>query len=304
VTPLRGIALKICATFVFVVMGVLVKALGETIPTGQLVFARSFFAFLPLAVFLAWRGELRDAFRVTRPGLHALRVAAGASGMLLGFAALAYLPLTEQVAIGYAMPIFTVVFAVVLLREVVRVYRWTAVGIGLFGVGLILWPHLLSLASRGADATSIGAMLAFAAAIVSAVATICVRLLTLTESVGSIILYFTIGTTLVGLATLPFGWVAPGPLEIAGLVAVGVLGGLGQILHTMAYRHGDASLIAPFEYASLLWATLLGFLFFRDVPAWNVIVGALIVIAAGVFVILRERRLGLERALERKAGRG
>jgi drug/metabolite transporter (DMT)-like permease len=303
VSPIKGIALKIAATFVFVVMGVLVKWLGETVPTGQVVFARSFFAFLPLFLFLAWRREFVASFRVTRPGLHALRVVAGSCGMLFSFAALIFIPLTDQVAIGYAMPIFAVIFAAFILGEAVRVYRWSAVAVGLVGVAVILWPHLAAMAARVADEAATGAALALAAAVASALATICVRLLTKTESTGSIIIYFTIGTTILGLLTLPIGWVMPSALEAAALIAVGVLGGCGQILHTLSYRHGDASLIAPFEYASLLWAVALGFLIFGDAPTVNVLVGAAIVVAAGLFVIWREHQLGLAREREQEVAK-
>lgn len=302
-SPIKGIALKVAATLVFVVMGVLVKWLGETIPTGQLVFARSFFAFLPLFIFLAWRRELVSSFHVTRPGLHAVRVLAGSCGMLLSFAALAFIPLTDQVAIGYAMPIFAVLFAAVILGEVVRIYRWSAVAVGLVGVAVILWPHLDAMMGRVADEAAMGAALALAAAVTSALATICVRLLTKTESTGSIIIYFTIGTTILGLFTLPIGWVMPSVIEAAALIAIGILGGCGQILHTLSYRHGDASLIAPFEYASLLWAVALGFLIFGDTPTMNVLIGAAIVIAAGLFVIWREHQLGITRHREQEVAK-
>lgn len=303
-SPVRGVALKIAAAFVFVVMGVTVKWLGETVPTGQLVFARSFFAFLPLIAFLAWRRELAQAFAVTRPGLQAARVGFGSLGMLMSFAALAYIPLTDQVAIGYAMPIFLVVFAALILKEVVRIYRWSAVAVGLFGVGIIFWPHLDSLLRRAGDDETFGATLALVASVVSALAAMFVRLATKTETTGSIVFYFTLGTTLISLATLPLGWVVPGPLEMAALVLIGVLGGCGQIMHTLSYRHADASLIATFEYTSLLWAVLLGYLIFGDLPTANVIGGGLVVVAAGLFVIWRERQLGLERAREQEVGKG
>lgn len=300
----RGVLLKIAATFVFTIMSSLVKLVGDVVPTGQIVFCRSFFAFLPLMVFLAWRGELSTAWKATKLSSHVVRAVFGVTSMFLGFAALAFIPLTDQIAIGYAMPIFAVVFAALVLKETVRAYRWTAVLVGFVGVGVILWPHVGALAERSlASGATLGALLALAAAVVSALATITVRQLTKTETLGSIVFYFTLLSTLIGLATLPLGWIWPTPLQAVILVTIGLLGGLGQILHTNSYRHGDASLIATFEYCSLLWAVLFGFVLFGDIPTWSVLVGAGIIVASGLFVIWRERRLGLERRPEREAGK-
>ncbi len=297
--PLTGIALKVLSALLFTVMSALIKLVGDIFPLGEIVFARSFFAIVPVAAMLAARRELHLAVRTTRPGSHLLRAVSGVASMFASFAALTFLPLPDVTAIGYASPLFTVVLAVLLLKERVRVYRWTAVGIGLVGVLIVLWPHLGRSGAQGHGGA--GAVLALLAAAGAALAMVQVRRLTATEHTSTIVFYFSAGSACIGLATLPFGWTVPTPGQAVLLVAIGLLGGVAQLILTESYRHADASLIAPFEYTTILWATLLGYAMFGDVPSPSVALGAGIVVAAGIFVILRERQLGLERRRARRA---
>jgi drug/metabolite transporter (DMT)-like permease len=148
----------------------------------------------------------------------------------------------------------------------------------------------------------VGALFALLGAFCAAGATIQVRRLTATEGTGAIVFYFSLLTTLLGLATAALGWAVPTAVDFALLALVGVLGGIGQILLTQSYRYGDASLIAPFEYTTMIWALLIGWFAFGQLPQASVALGAAIVAAAGLFVIWRERRLGLRRAEEVAAG--
>ena len=113
-------------------------------------------------------------------------------------------------------------------------------------------------------------------------------------------LYFSLICALAGLCTWPFGWMTPTWPEFAALVVIGIFGGLAHILLTESYRLAPASLVAPFDYTSMLWALLLGFLVFGEVPSVLVYVGAAIIAGAGLFVIWRERQLGLQRAARRR----
>src|SRR5690606_4100627 len=121
------------------------------------------------------------------------------------------------------------------------------------------------------------------------------------ERTSAIVFYFSVTSALLSLVTLPFGWVLPSPSVLAMLIGAGLLGGVGQILLTASYRHADASVIAPFEYASMLLALGVGYLVFDEVPTPVVLLGAAIVVAAGILIIWREHRLGLERARQRQA---
>lgn len=299
--PGRGIALKIVSTFVFTLMLVCVKAVADEIPAGEIVFARSFFALIPVLAMLVWQGQFIESTRTKRPLLHISRGALGIGSMALGFLALGFLPLPEQMTIGYAAPLMVVALSAIVLRETVRIYRWSATAIGFIGILVILWPRLTLIEKGMDDAALFGAGAALTAAFFSAFASITVRTMTRTESTGAIVLYLALIGSLFSLLSLPFGWVVPGWPEAPLLVAVGLLGGIGQILMTTAYRHAGAATIASFEYVSMLWGLAFGYLFFNDVPSAGVIAGGAIVVAAGIFIIFRERRLGLERQQERSA---
>jgi drug/metabolite transporter (DMT)-like permease len=128
-----------------------------------------------------------------------------------------------------------------------------------------------------------------------------VRKLVLTETTSSIVFYFSVTSTLLSLFTIPFGWVWPTGTQAALLVTCGVLGGIGQIFLTRSYREADASLIAPFDYASMIFSLGIGLFIFGEVPTLTMLSGAALIILAGILIILRERHLGLERAKARRA---
>lgn len=295
-SPMVGIGLKIASVAVLLSMASMLKA-SEGVPPGQLVFFRSFFAILPIVIFLALRREFGVGIKTDRPMAHFWRGLVGVGGMGFGFYALTKLPLPEAVSIGYAMPILIVVFGAVFLKEEVRLYRWSAVGVGILGVAIILWPRL-TVFTGGAGPISdltLGALASLTAAVFGAFATLHVRNLLQTERSATIVLYFSITCSFAGLLTLPFGWTWPSAEQAALLVGAGITGGIGQILMTEAYRRADVSVVAPFEYTSLLLSIIIGYLIFRDVPTPQMLIGAVIVVGAGIFIIWREHALGLER---------
>lgn len=301
--PLTGIALKVASALVFTFMAAGIKWVGPDYPTGQIVFFRSAFALLPLAIWLSFRGDLLGSVRTSDPGAHIIRGLIGSCGMFSGFVALSYLPLSDAVVIGYAAPLITVVLAAWLLRERVRVYRWSAVVIGFIGVIIMVSPHLgLGLGAASGTATTVGATFALLGACCSAGATIQVRRLISSESTGAIVLYFTLLTTALGGVTIVLGWKMPSPGDLALLICIGIGGGIGQILMTQSYKFADASLIAPFDYTSMIWALLIGWMLFGQLPSNAVILGGAVVAGAGLFVIWREQRLGLQRGKALQAG--
>jgi drug/metabolite transporter (DMT)-like permease len=300
--PLRGIALKLCSVLVFIVMASMIKATAQHVPAGQAVFFRSFFAIPVIVGWLAWRRELGSGLKAKAPMGHVWRGVVGTMAMGLGFAGLGYLPLPEVTAIGYAAPLLTVVFAAMFLGEEVRVFRISAVVLGLVGVLIVLAPRLTLVSADAAGlAEALGAMLVLGGAVFAALAQVFVRKLVNTEQTSAIVFWFSLTATMLSLVTLPFGWVWPTPREAAILVAAGLLGGLGQILLTSSYREADASLVAPFDYASMLFALGIGYFVFAEVPTWTMLAGAALIVTAGILIIWRERQLGLERARQRKA---
>ena len=300
--PLRGIALKLGSVLVFIVMSSLIKSTAQHVPPGQAVFFRSFFAIPVIVAWLAMRRELATGFRAQNPFGHVWRGLMGTLAMGMGFAGLAYLPLPEVTAIGYAAPLLVVIFAAMFLGETVRLFRITAVALGLTGVLIVLSPRLTTLSGDAASQReALGAVLVLFGAVCAALAQVFVRKLVMTERTPAIVFYFSLTATLLSLVTIPFGWVMPTLREGVTLTAAGLLGGVGQILLTSSYREADASLVAPFDYASMLFALLIGYFVFAEVPSLTMLAGAALVIFAGILIIWRERQLGLERAKGRKA---
>jgi drug/metabolite transporter (DMT)-like permease len=166
----------------------------------------------------------------------------------------------------------------------------------LIGVLVMLLPHLRGAASGG---EALGVAFALMGATGASLATIQIRRLVGTEHTAAIVFYFSLFSAAIGLFTLPFGWMMPSVQEGAVLILIGLIGGVAQIMLTQSYRYADTSLIAPFDYTTILWATLIGYLAFGEVPSALVAVGAVAVVASGIFVILRERQLGIWRR-ERK----
>jgi drug/metabolite transporter (DMT)-like permease len=304
--PLLGISLKLAATIAFFVMATALKIAADVVPIGQLVFARNFFGLFPVLLMVGMRGELGLAFKTSNPKGHLTRATVGLSAMVCSFTALYLLPLPDATAIGFATPLIVVVLAYFLLGEKVRIYRWSAVGVGFLGILIVLSPHL---GDEQLDSMStIGAMLGIAAAGFAALAMITVRKLCETERTSTIVTWFAGSSTVLALLTLPLGLVLPGQAWIIPdaptfglLLLIGLAGGVGQILLTQSYRYAEASTIAPFDYVNMVWAIIIGWVVFSEVPVPEVVVGAAIVMAAGVFVIYREHRLGLDRTKARRA---
>lgn len=299
--PLRGIALKLASVMVFIVMASLIKSTASHVPAGQAVFFRSFFAIPVIMVWLAWRQELATGLKTVQPLGHVWRGVVGTMAMGLGFAGLGYLPLPEVTAIGYAAPLLTVIFAAMFLGEEVRAFRISAVILGMVGVLIVLAPRLSIDPGAAGVAEALGAMLVLGGAVFAALAQVFVRKLVMTEQTSAIVFWFSVTAAVLSLVTLPFGWVWPTPGEAAILVGAGLLGGLGQILLTSSYREADASLVAPFDYASMIFALGIGYFVFAEVPTWPMLGGAALIVTAGILIIWRERKLGLERARQRKA---
>lgn len=296
-TAVRGILFKLAAVALFSVMAACVKAARDVVPPGEAVFFRAFVALIPVLAYAWATGHLGDALSRRNLRGHAWRGVIGTTAMGLSFAALGLLPLPEVIAISFAAPLLATILAVVLLGEVVRLTRWTAVLVGLVGVLVMIWPRL-TLPEADAMAGT-GALLALASAFLMALAAIHVRRLTRTEPVLAIVFWFHVTASLASLATAPFGWVWP-DAELWGLLlAAGLFGGAAQILVTESYRRADASVLAPFDYTSMLYGLVIGWLVFDEVPTPWVLTGAAIVIAAGLLILWRERQLGLAAARAR-----
>ena len=276
-----GIGGIVAAGLLFSISHALIKLEGSTYPLVQLMFFRGAFALVPLIPFF-WR-EGTDVLKTRRPGLHAIRCMAGISSMLAFFYALTVLPLADVTAINFTMPLFVTALSVPLLRERVGWRRWTAVLVGFSGILLMVRP--------GASVLDTAILLALASAVGYAIAVICMRQLGATDSSATTTFYFTISSAVAGAVLLPFWWVDPTPTGWLVLILVGLIGGTAQLLMTTGYRLAPAGVAAPFDYVSMIWATLLGFLLWNDIPTVGVLVGAALVIGSGLFILYREHRV-------------
>ena len=266
------------ASFVFSLMALLIKVLGQRLHITQILFVRQLGMILMVspAILQNFPGSLR----ANRPGLQVVRVGFALIAMLCGFTAVIYMPLADATAIFFAKSFFITIFAVLILAETVGVYRWSAIVIGFVGVMIMLQP--------GTDNFSVYGLMSLAGAAGAAAVMILLRLLSRSDSPETTMTYGAIGVGVVMIIPGIYFWQPLSGTEWLLLAAVAVVGYYGQKLNIYAYKHGEASLLASLDYVRLLWATLFGFLVFGQLPGLWTWVGAAIVIAAAIFMIYRE----------------
>ena len=298
-----GIGFKLMSVAAFMVMIAGVKA-SRALPLGEVVFFRSILALLPILIFQYVRGELSQALSTGRPMAHLLRGSLGVVGMTTNFLTISLLPLTEATTLTYAVPLVLVALGALMLKEKVRLFRWSAVIVGMGGVIIVAWPRLTLFAGGAAfgSAQTLGLLAALAAILSMSVATMANRLLVNTERSTTIVLYFSLVSACWALLTLPFGWLMPDPMGWVILLTTGIAGGLGQIFLTESYRYGDMSVVAPFEYTSIVLAIGFSIVLFGDWPTAHTLVGGAVIIAASLAIVLRERYLMYQRRADLTAG--
>ncbi len=285
----RAILAILAAALLFAVAAGFVKALGGAIPLAQLVLFRSLFALPVLLPMLPAAGGWK-VLRTRHPMSHAVRTFWGLLGMLSAFYGYATLPLANVTALGFTMPLFLTLLAVPLLGERVGWRRGLAVLVGFAGVLFMVSPAGTAAADLWPSLIVLGGAFAWAMAMIS------IRSLGEKGEPGvAIVLWFAIGCAIVSLvASLP-GWVWPSALQWALLLGVGIASAFAQLLMTEAYRKGEPTLLAPFEYSGIVWTTLLGALVWAEAPdGWDA-VGILILVGSGLYIWRREVRLGIKR---------
>ena len=202
---LRGIFLKIASVTTFIVMASLIKISSDHVPAGEAVFFRSFFALPIILIWLIFKGELRTGLKTSHPMQHIWRGLIGTVAMGLGFTGLGLLPLPEVTAIGYAAPLFAVIFAAMFLGEEVRIFRLSAVVLGLAGVLIVLSPRLNSFSNPDLGSLeTLGATVVLMGAGCAALAQVFIRKMVFTEKTSAIVFYFTVTSTVLSLLTIPF----------------------------------------------------------------------------------------------------
>ncbi len=273
----------LAAACFFAANGALIKTLlASDLHPLQITFVRLSVGVLAILPFV-WRAG-RAALKTRHPGIHALRAVAGGGAMICGIAALDKLPLADFTALSFAQPLFAVILAILVLGETVGWRRWGATLAGFLGVVIMVRP--------GSGSFDVDALLAVAMALGIAVAVILAKRLPAEESQVTILLYFSVTTALVFAAPALAVWRTPTLPEALGLVGFGLGGLITQALMIAAYRTGEASVVAPFDYSKLIVAGILGFALFGEVPDRWTVAGAAVIVAATLYLARREAVLG------------
>lgn len=278
-SALAGILYMLAAITIFSFVNAFSKVMVAAFPPPQVFFIRGFAAIATLLPFLA-RDNFAGMRSVPRPGLQVLRMALSVADGMLFFTAIKYIPLADATTCYLAAPIFVTAFSAIFLREQVGWRRWTAVVVGFIGV-------LIALRPTGAT-MSWPAMIALAGCLCQSIFMIVTRyvrgtsniFLAMTQVVGS----FIFGGVLSAFLFVPPTWVFVVLLLISGTVNV-----VGVLCLNRSLILAPASIVAPFQYTMIVWAVVLGFLAFGDIPSLNTMIGAAIVASAGIYIFLRER---------------
>ena len=278
---LRGIVAMVAAVGFFSLMDALLKTLSASYPPVQVAALRGAAAWPLVVLYVLWRGEVRGLLRVRWP-LHLLRGVLNVSMLGLFAYALKELDLAEAYTLFFIAPLLITALSTVVLRERVRTAHWVAIALGMVGVVVALRP------SQDAFFT-LGALAVLGAACGYAVSAIAGRVLTRTDSSASLVFWTTTFLALgAGALALP-GWVgverAHWPL-VAGLAVTGFL---GQLAITEAFRHGQAAVVAPFEYTALAWGMGLDWVLWQAVPGYSTLLGGAIIIGSGLYLVRQER---------------
>ena len=283
--PFLAIGLRLIAVICLSVMFVTVRlADSRGVHVIESLFYRQ---ALALPVIFAWiaMNDGLHSIRTHRLGVHVRRTALGLTGMALNFMSYILLPPAEAAVIGFSMPIFGTILSALVLREATGLHRWSAVAIGFAGVLVMIRPDTSHF-------PPLGLAVAIAAALVTASVSLVLRELGRTESSGVTVLWF----TLLSMPPLAVGMIffgqAHDPETWGLLLLIGLFGGVAQLCLTAALRWGPVSLVLPMDYSAILWTTLLGWAIWGDWPIATTWIGAVLIVASGLYIAWREHVLG------------
>jgi drug/metabolite transporter (DMT)-like permease len=274
-----GIVYMIGATVMFAASSAVSKWLVASYPIGEVLFTRTGIALITCALFIMPQAGLA-AFRTRRLPHHLMRSLSQGCSQTCLLIAFSLMPLAGAIAINFSAPLFTVLISALLLKEKVGLARWVALLVGFCGV--------LIVANPGAGVFQIGALFALANAVLYGSVTVGVRGMTATESAETLILYQLALLTAFFALLLPLGWISPTPADAGWILFNGVSNAVGQYWWTRALHLAPASAVAPFYYLSLVWASILGFAVWGDVPTVSLVIGSGVVVASGLFLLWRE----------------
>ena len=277
----KGALLALLAFGIFAMHDVIVKILGAHYSPFQIVFFSVLFGF-PLATIMLIRDAEPGHLRPVHPWWTLTRTAAGVITGVCAFYAFSTLPLAQVYAILFAAPLLITILAIPILGETVRLRRWAAVIVGLLGVLVVLRP--------GATELTLGHLGAMVAALGSALTSIIVRKIGRDERSVVLLLYPMLANFVLMGALLPIVYQPMPALHLGGLALMSIMAFAAAALVIAAYKAGEAVIVAPMQYSQILWAAIYGALFFDEYPDLWTALGAAIIIASGVYIVLREGR--------------
>jgi drug/metabolite transporter (DMT)-like permease len=274
------------ATFVFAASSAASKWLVQSYPIGEVLFTRTLVSLIVCAMFILPQTGFA-VFRTQRLHHHLMRsVSQGVSQSFLLFA-FTMMPLAGAIAINFSAPLFATLASALVLKERVGAARWTALLVGFCGVLIVTHP--------GPGTFQIGALFALGNAVLYGSVTAGVRSMTRTESAETLTLHQLALLTVLFAFFLPWSWILPGPGDLLWIVFNGTSNAIGQYLWTRSLHLAPASAVAPFYYVSLIWASILGFLVWGEMPTVSLVIGAAIVAGSGLFLLWHESRLRRDR---------
>lgn len=280
----RGMIAAMGAFFMFTVMNMFAKLLSANHSVIEIAFYRNLIACLPFLIMIFAFGRREILVIRTKPSLVGIRAVIGTMSLVTTFYAYSLMPMADTTALLFTASLFIPVLGVIFLKESVGIYRWSAVAIGFVGVLIMSHPS--------GDVYTLGILVALFAALLHAVLQIILRYLGRYESPETISFYFfVIGVFLTALP-LPFIAVRPTMAEVPLLIGVGLSGAAAQWLLSIAFRNARAAIVTVFNYSSIVWAALFGWMIWSEWPMPTVITGAAVVIASNILMIWRESRLG------------
>lgn len=278
--PKKAIFAMVIGAAVLAANDAVLKWLTNDYHVGQIIFCRGIFVSLPLAVLICKAGGLKS-LRSVNPTGHAVRATLVIVGTFLFVSGLAYLPLAEAIAIAFAGPLFITALAQPLLGESVGWRRWFAVLTGFIGILFIVQP--------GSAVVQWAVLLPLMASLAGALRDLLTRHLSSQENTVALLFYTTLGVILASLVTIPFIWVPVPFVDWGWFATSGILVGFAHFLMIETFRYGEATLVAPFKYSGVIWAGLLGYLIWGDIPDLIAVLGASIVTLSGIYILHREQ---------------
>lgn len=277
----RGAVTLLAAAAGFSLMALLIKLTGARLHVTQIIFIRQICIVLIMAPQL--KKDFPASVKSHQPLMHLARICAALVAMLAGFTAVINMPLADATAIGFAKGLFVTIFAILLLKESVGIRRWSATLIGFCGVIIMLQP--------GSDGFNIYGIYAAIGAVAAGLVMVIIRMMSRTDPPSTIVIYQGAGVAVAMAIPAFITWQSPTTVEWILLLCIGITGYISQVCNVYAYKFGEASLLAPLEYTRILYATLIGFLVFGDLPGVATMIGATIVVLASGYTLHRERQL-------------